>query len=299
MPPAPRPLPAPRAPPTIAAADLTPSLFARHRGRRPLLIRGLLNRSDLATWSTTLSTQLLPDATTVDAMVAKDNRTFVANPLFTDTVEISAETMRAEAQRPATDDKEEGTRYYHRQVVPTPLLPTLHVDDILAPNCFAYPDEDKAKPELIKAWISSPGCITPLHYDRCHGFLVQITGTKYFFQFDAADAPLLYPSSGASLPTHLSRVPNVALLYGLDATTGTIQPAVADPDTVQWTLNKFPKIKDADPPFGILLEPGDALYTPPGWYHEVVSVSGSVSVTVPWDMSEVEVATMMPMHMAL
>ncbi|KAJ3373680.1 hypothetical protein GGF31_000524 [Allomyces arbusculus] len=297
MPPAPRSLPAPRAPLTIAAAALTPALFARHRGRRPLLIRGLLNQVDLATWRSALSAQLLPDGTSVEAMVAKDNRTFVANPLFTDTVQVRAETMRAEAQRPA--GPVENTRYYHRQVVPTPLLPTLHVDDVLAPNCFAYPDEDKAKPDLIKAWISSPGCITPLHYDRCHGFLVQVTGTKYFFQFDPSDATLLYPSSGANLPTHLSRVPNVAQLYALDATTGTIQSTVADPDTVDWTLNKFPKIKDADPPYGVLLEPGDALYTPPGWYHEVVSISGSVSVTVPWDMSQVEVATMMPMHMAL
>ena len=47
----------------------------------------------------------------------------------------------------------------------------------------AETDESNAPPppfseRTSSVWVSSPGCVTPLHFDLCHGLLTQLSGTK-------------------------------------------------------------------------------------------------------------------------
>ena len=42
-------------------------------------------------------------------------------------------------------------------------------------------------------WLGSAGCVTPLHYDLCHGLLVQVRGVKRFTYFNPDQSRNLYP----------------------------------------------------------------------------------------------------------
>ncbi|ORZ35433.1 hypothetical protein BCR44DRAFT_54997 [Catenaria anguillulae PL171] len=324
------PLAAPRPPPTIDAKDLTPELFAQYRNRRPLLIRNLISVSQLATWtgpdlnasplqSGLARDLLLPSAAaatndndTHSVMLAHDGRAFVDDERFTQRKQVSTEAILAHVTRPApplaspTDPLSKDAalgpadRMYYRAVIPpnSDLMHSLPLNTIRS-ACLTCPDQDRINPDLVKAWVSSPGCVTPLHFDYCQGLLLQIIGTKFFMQFAKAETMDMYPSNSPNLPRHVSRVPHVSVLFGIDPRTGeraTGGLAADLREVVDWTVSKFPRIKETEP-YGVVLGPGDALYTPPGWMHEVVSVSGSVSVTVPWDMTAEEFSEIPPYMM--
>ena len=116
-------------------------------------------------------------------------------------------------------------------------------------------------------WISSRGCVTPLHYDLCHGFLTQIYGRKRFILASPDDTLYMYRNQSPFTKNQTS----------------------SEVDLIKWFLEdieqrkRFPKIAEvtwyvAD------LYPGDTLYTPPGWWHCVVSIDTSISLLTPFDM---------------
>lgn len=118
----------------------------------------------------------------------------------------------------------------------------------------------------IGIWSSSAGCVTPLHYDLCHGFLAQCYGRKRFILASHEDFPLLYVNRDcASSNKNVSRADLSAWLEG-DPLQRSAFPYLAD---VTWLI--------AD------LAHGDILYTPPGWFHHVTSVDNSLSVLLPFD----------------
>jgi hypothetical protein len=49
------------------------------------------------------------------------------------------------------------------------------------------------KAEKCGVWLGSAGCVTPLHFDLCHGFLAGILGTKLFTYLAPEDFRSLYP----------------------------------------------------------------------------------------------------------
>ena len=59
------------------------------------------------------------------------------------------------------------------------LLPSFHVDITLPMELVYDLERDGAAATVIKrancgVWLSTRGNITPLHFDLCHGFLVQV-----------------------------------------------------------------------------------------------------------------------------
>ena len=50
----------------------------------------------------------------------------------------------------------------------------------------------------VGIWVSSAGCETPLHFDLCHGFLVQCTGRKTFLLAPPSDTGCLYWSADST-----------------------------------------------------------------------------------------------------
>jgi len=59
------------------------------------------------------------------------------------------------------------------------LLPSFHVDITLPTELVYDVERDGAAATVIKrancgVWLSTRGNITPLHFDLCHGFLVQV-----------------------------------------------------------------------------------------------------------------------------
>lgn len=99
-------------------------------------------------------------------------------------------------------------------------------------------------------WLGSAGTVTPLHHDVMNIIIVQVIGRKRFILIDPLRARYVYNDDG--------------VFSMVDA---------ANPD-----YSRFPLYAYADP-ITVLLEPGDALFIPVGWWHHVESLDLSASLS--------------------
>lgn len=102
-------------------------------------------------------------------------------------------------------------------------------------------------------WLGPGGTITPLHRDLVDNALAQVFGRKSLLLFSPEQSRFLYPSSGSEL---------------IDGSP--VDPAQPD-------FQRFPLFAEAR---GIpcVLEPGEMLFLPAGWFHHVRSLTPSLSI---------------------
>lgn len=131
-------------------------------------------------------------------------------------------------------------------------VPALRAD-LRKPACLG----SVAEP-FRRLWISTPGCVTPLHYDLSNGFLCQVRGTKQVWLFDPAQFDRLYPR-GPEFP-------------GLDNFERQTQVDIQHPD-----YEAFPEFRRATA-LECHLRQGDTLFIPSNWWHEVETLEPSLSV---------------------
>jgi hypothetical protein len=117
-------------------------------------------------------------------------------------------------------------------------------------------------------WLGSAGCVTPLHYDLCHGFLIGVLGNKSVTYYGPEDYCSLYARTEQP---ELSTVNLDAWRFG-EATVEGRAERIAHPrfgEATAWHAE---------------LRPGDVLYTPPYWWHHVeTGAESALSVLVPFD----------------
>ncbi|KAG7667968.1 hypothetical protein Ndes2526B_g01617 [Nannochloris sp. 'desiccata'] len=127
--------------------------------------------------------------------------------------------------------------------------PASSTEDSIAGWCHQVNDN------LRKLFICPPGCSTRLHYDAgsAHGWLAQIKGRKLFILYPPSDTQNLYP---------------------LDTEIETVQSPIDPlrPDTDRW-----PNIKNAHP-VACILQPGEAVVIPQGWWHYAVALDKSITL---------------------
>ncbi|KAF9905618.1 hypothetical protein EC991_001518 [Linnemannia zychae] len=199
-------------------------------------------------------------------------------------------------------------RFYYRGMVPPTLYASLNIPHLLSSLSLptsTTPFANAPNKDLMRIWVSLAGATTPLHYDRCHGILIQLVGRKRFVVFSHEDTHGLYPYDGISGPGHASKVRGLGHCFPLrfPSSLSSFSPALGKgkeyqqhlDDNIAEVQRRWPKIRNTTP-WIVDLEPGDALYTPPGFWHEVTSVDHSVSITVPWDMDADELQSV-PRHM--
>jgi Family of unknown function (DUF6065)/Cupin-like domain len=102
-------------------------------------------------------------------------------------------------------------------------------------------------------WIGPEGTFTPLHHDLTNNLLVQLVGRKRVILASPFETPKLYNRLHV-----FSEVGNVA-----------------DPNL---DLSAWPRVKELRT-LDVVLEPGEALFIPIGWWHQVEALDFSASVT--------------------
>lgn len=102
-------------------------------------------------------------------------------------------------------------------------------------------------------WIGPPGTFTPLHHDLTNNLLVQVTGRKRVVMVDALTLPRLYNDRHV-----FSEI--------ADLTDPTL-------DLATHPLLEGLHIHDVE------LNPGEMLFIPIGWWHQVTALDFSVSLT--------------------
>jgi hypothetical protein len=101
-------------------------------------------------------------------------------------------------------------------------------------------------------WIGPAGTMTPLHCDYDDNIFAQIWGTKRIFLSPPHHDEFLYPNQAN------------AILFG-----SPFDPEAPD-------FDKFPLARKATM-IEVIVEPGDMLYVPAGWYHQVRALTFSLS----------------------
>lgn len=157
----------------------------------------------------------------------------------------------AEAARAVEEAESSGAHRYVRQISLSDLDIELrgHPAEALLP---------RATPTRQSLWLSSKGCVSPLHYDGKNNLLTQMRGRKRVTLLPSDEHARAYPYGLAHEQFHVSRVD----VESIDAR--------AFPD--------FPSARAV----AVELLPGDTLYIPSLWWHHVRSEELSVSVNVWW-----------------
>jgi hypothetical protein len=107
-------------------------------------------------------------------------------------------------------------------------------------------------------WFAARGTVSQLHFDLPHNLIAQLYGKKRFLLFSTKDTRALYPHSLRSSTPHLSQV---------------------DPERPDFA--RWPRLRRARP-LECVLEPGDALYLPPRFWHHARALEVSISTNFWW-----------------
>lgn len=102
-------------------------------------------------------------------------------------------------------------------------------------------------------WIGPAGTLTPLHHDLTNNFLAQIVGRKRVIMAPPTETPKLYND-----------------LHVFSEVTNLADPGV--------DLATYPRLKEVRT-MDVTLEPGEILFLPIGWWHQVEALDFSVSMT--------------------
>lgn len=108
-------------------------------------------------------------------------------------------------------------------------------------------------------WIGPAGHDTPLHYDLAHNLLAQVRGRKRIRLWAPETTRAMAPNPAFSNSPHFSRIRDLESV---------------DPE-------RFPGFAEA-PCFEAELAPGEVLYLPICWWHQVLSLDFAISVNYWW-----------------
>lgn len=163
-------------------------------------------------------------------------------------------------------------------------IPPLRQDILIPDYCYTSPppphqssplakkhsEMPQLEDPLLNAWFGPAGTISPLHTDPYHNILAQVVGRKYIRLYAPRESGKLYARGIEDGGVDMSNTSamDIGVLAGWDGTEEKQNEAHL----------KFPLFKDADF-VDCILEEGECLYIPVGWWHYVRSLSVSFSVS--------------------
>jgi hypothetical protein len=168
-------------------------------------------------------------------------------------------------------------------------IPALRQDIRIPDLCYTSPPRHPTDPSQettpllgepqLNAWFGPAGTITPLHTDPYHNLLVQVVGRKYVRLYSPAQGGAMQArgkENGVDMGN--TSAVDVGVLEGWDVVGHDVEEDA--PETRAPTLTEaFRKV----PYVECVLDPGETLYIPIGWWHYVRSVTVSFSVSFWWN----------------
>ncbi|KAJ1492996.1 hypothetical protein T484DRAFT_1610854 [Baffinella frigidus] len=160
---------------------------------------------------------------------------------------------RSEGSEESEGGKEVGYMAQHDLFEQIPEL----LQDIATPDYTSIASDEEGDVLVRNAWMGPKGTVSPLHFDNYSNiFVQQAVGRKYVRLYAPEHSPALYPHEGRDFNT--SRV------------------SLEEPDPA-----KFPLFEKA-PFYECVVEVGESLYIPEGFWHYVRSLDNSFSVSFWW-----------------
>lgn len=104
-------------------------------------------------------------------------------------------------------------------------------------------------------WIGPAGSYTGLHYDIAPNLFAQFHGSKEFLLYPPSQTACMYPSRRYDIGSVLS-----------------------DVDARKPDYHRYPRFREAQG-MEAVVEPGQMLFTPRGWWHQVRGLEMSISVS--------------------
>ena len=157
-------------------------------------------------------------------------------------------------------------------------VPSLRNDISIPDYCYTDPpppapksplgnneQQPKLAEPLLNAWFGPAGTISPLHTDPYHNILCQVVGKKYIRLYSPSETGKLYPKGVEGGGVNMSNTSEV----DVESANGILD-------------EEYPLFRKAEYVETILNE-GECLYIPVGWWHYVRSLTVSFSVSFWWD----------------
>jgi hypothetical protein len=144
--------------------------------------------------------------------------------------------------------------WYYMQPAPLRAVYPELAGDVRVPHRLAGGRETS-----LAVWFTRTGSISRLHYDTAQTFLHQVRGKKRCLLFSPDQGRRLYPRPLASLTPHMSDV-------DVDAPDYARHPRLQRARAVEHTLL-----------------PGEILFIPLYWWHQVTCLEASISVGFWWE----------------
>lgn len=161
-----------------------------YRHKRPVLLRGFAKDwTSQANWTNhQMLGELLGDGTQVLVLRSPDGKRFLKRDCLHESQPFASVVHDLFA--PQCDPSASNDRLYGRAPLAAGLRAKAHLGALSKLV-------GGSKPHAFRdincgVWLGSAGCVTPLHYDLCHGFLVGVLGTKRITYYAPDDFRALY-----------------------------------------------------------------------------------------------------------
>lgn len=158
-------------------------------------------------------------------------------------------------------------------------IPALSNDTLTPDLCYADPPDSSHNLEepLRNAWLGPGGTISPLHTDPYHNILCQVVGRKYIRLYAPGESKALHPRGEDEAGVDMGNTSAVDV-----SRARQLETAVANEAEVAEFEAMYPGFRKANY-LECILEAGQALYIPKGWWHYVESLEVSFNVSYWFD----------------
>jgi hypothetical protein len=129
------------------------------------------------------------------------------------------------------------------------LLDDFRIDD-------RYLDPERVRGETF-LWYGPAGTFTPIHHDANNILFVQVRGRKHITLVSPFELPMLY---NRVMPDHVTVFSEISDIHDGDQ------------------VDLYPDLRRVNP-IDIVVSPGDALFIPIWWWHQVRSAETSISLS--------------------